>query len=398
MRTLILSFLLMLATGFGYAQKNLREGIVITLAGDTLHGDIDYRTDAINAKQCVFIADGAKEAKTYLPGEIAAYRFLDNGRYYVSRTIPSEDKLFEQTLFLEYLVRGQMSVYYLPVINGGLFYFENEEGKLAVSRSTPRNATKEERRNALNEAFAILNGSTKAREMLWEKGLSPQNAAQLTAAYNNEVCPDGQCEIFKYRAKKRPQADRTICWVLKAGYIHYIDCLSSEIPVRMKDYRPVYIDMQPSFSVSAGMDYYLPRLCKGLLMQAYLDYAHSTGDVKKYYSSSYYYEREHATFHADEFTLKVGPAYQLPIWKVQPRISMGVSATMEKNTIPYDNDAPKGNVNFGDYIGLGAYIPLSKGAILVDVEYATYATWQYGYNNLWNADLNKLSFSVGYQF
>ena len=397
MRTLILSFLLMLATGIGYAQKNLREGIVITLTGDTLHGDIDYRTDAINAKQCVFYADGAKEAKTYLPGEITAYRFLDNGRYYVSRTVPTEDKLFEQTLFLEYLVRGQMSVYYLPVINGGLFYFENEEGELAVSRSTPRNATKEERRDALNEAYAILNGSTKAREILWEKGLSPQNATQLTAAYNNEVCPDGQCEIFKYRAKKRPQADRTLCWVLKAGYIHYVDRSSNAVR-KVGGYMRAGIEMRPSFSVSAGMDYYLPRLCKGLLMQAYLDYAQSTGDVQKYYSSSYYYDQPHATFHADEFTLKVGPAYQLPIWKVQPRISLGVLATMEKNTIPYNEKAAEGNVNFGDYFGLGAYIPLSKGALLVDVEYATYATWQLGYNDRWNADLNKLSFSVGYQF
>ena len=388
MRTLILSFLLMFVMGIGYAQNNLREGIVITLSGDTLHGDIEYRTDAINAKQCEFYAEGAKEAKIYLPGEISAYRFLDNGRYYVSRTVPTEDKLFEQTLFLEYLVRGQMSVYYLPIVNGGLFYFENEEGKLAVSRSTPRNATKEERRDALNEAYAILNGSTKAREMLWEKGLSPQNATQLTAAYNNEVCPDGQCEIFKYRAKKRPQADRTLCWVLKTGYIHYVDRSSNAIRT-VGGYRRVKIEMQPSFSISAGMDYYLPRLCKGLLMQAYLDYAHSKGDYINYKST---------TFHADEFALRAGPAYQLPIWKVQPRISMGVSATIEKNTIPFDDDAIDGYVNFGDYIGLGAFIPLSKGAILVDVEYAAYATWQCGYNDRWNADLNKLSFSVGYQF
>ena len=393
MRTLILSFLLMLATGIGYAQNNLREGIVITLAGDTLHGDIEFRTDAINAKQCVFIADGAKEAKTYLPGEIAAYRFLDNGRFYVSRTVPTEDNLFEQTLFLEYLVRGQMSVYYLPdVAKGELFYFENQDGKWVVSHSTQRNATVEERRKAWNDAYGILNGSTKAREMLWKNGLSPLNATKITAAYNNEVCPDGQCEIFKYRAKKRPQADRTLCWVLKAGYIHYIDCLSSETPARRVGYRLLGIEMQPSFSLSAGIDYYLPRLCKGLLMQAYLDYAHSTGE----YIKSYLYEG--TTFHADEFTLKVGPAYQLPIWKVQPRISMGVSATMEKNTIPYNEKAAEGNVNFGDYFGLGAYIPLSKGALLVDVEYAAYATWQLGYDKRWNADLNKLSFSVGYQF
>ena len=380
----------MLTTGFGYAQKNLREGIVITLSGDTLHGDIDYRTDAINAKQCVFYADGAIEAKTYLPGEISAYRFLDNGRYYVSRTVPTDDNLFEQTLFLEYLVRGQMSVYYLPdAARGNLYFFENKEGKLAIARSTPRNASEWERRQVLGDAYAMLTGGTKSQQMLWEKNLSPLNVTQLTAAYNNEVCPDGQCEIFKYRAKETPKADRSLYWVLKAGYNCYVNRSSSDKTVTMTVNRPAIIDPQLSYTLSAGLDIYLSRFSKGLLLQTYLDYVRTSGEIN-------YLLTKNETFHANEFTLKVGPAYQFPIWKVQPRISLGVSATLEKNDIHYDYHI--GKVNLGDYFGLGVYIPLSKGALLVDAEYAAYGTWQYGYKRRWNANMSKLGFSVGYQF
>lgn len=71
--------LLLACTTMAMAQKNLREGYVITLQGDTLRGVIDFRTISMNMKRCVFKEDGATEFKTYLPGEIEGYRFTNNG-------------------------------------------------------------------------------------------------------------------------------------------------------------------------------------------------------------------------------------------------------------------------------------------------------------------------------
>ena len=58
MKNLFLTLILLAICTVGMAQINLREGIVITLAGDTLHGSIDYRTDPMNSEQCLFIPDG----------------------------------------------------------------------------------------------------------------------------------------------------------------------------------------------------------------------------------------------------------------------------------------------------------------------------------------------------
>ena len=401
MKTQILSFLLMLATGIGYAQKNLREGIVITLSGDTLQGNIEYRTDAMNAKQCVFYTEGATEAKTYLPGEISAYRFLDNGRYYVSRTIPSEDKLSEQTFFFEFLVRGQMSVYYLPdAVHGNGYFFENQEGKLAIGRSTPRNATKEERRQALGDAYAMLTGGAKAQKMLWEKDLNPGNVTQITAAYNDEVCPDGQCEIFKYRTKETPKADRTFHWTASAGFTCYQMKRNEPLPLGNASIEFTDKETIPAMMISGGVDVYLPRFCKGFLLQANLDYVRASASIHYRYSwtewtfdvPEYYSKSGKLRYTANDVTLKFGPAYQFQSDKVQPRLRMGLCASLIWDDYVTDQrlDIADGPVYWGKYFGAGLVFPCKKGAILADFEYASHGYFQY--------DISKFSFIVGYQF
>ena len=73
------------------AQSNVREGYIITLQDDTIHGEIDFRTSAMNMKRCVFRKKGDTSFKTYLPGEISGYRFTSNGIYYVSKEVKTDE-------------------------------------------------------------------------------------------------------------------------------------------------------------------------------------------------------------------------------------------------------------------------------------------------------------------
>ena len=58
-----------------YAQNNYRPGFIITVQKDTIYGEIDYRTDKMNAKRCVFQSQGNDtEPVTYHPFEILGYR------------------------------------------------------------------------------------------------------------------------------------------------------------------------------------------------------------------------------------------------------------------------------------------------------------------------------------
>lgn len=96
---------------------------------------------------------------------------------------------------------------------------------------------------------------------------------------------------------------------------------------------------------------------------------------------------------ANDFTVKAGPAYQLPFWRVQPRVRLGVTGSMLWHGVR-EGGKPKpetiGMMYLGKYFGLGAVIPCARGALLADVEYA-----DCGYSDF---DITKLSFTVGYQF
>ena len=46
---------------------------IITLTGDSINGMLDFRTPAMNARQCHFKADGQSSFTTYTPAEIAGY-------------------------------------------------------------------------------------------------------------------------------------------------------------------------------------------------------------------------------------------------------------------------------------------------------------------------------------
>ena len=113
-----------------YAQNNYRPGFIITVQKDTIYGEIDYRTDKMNAKRCVFQSQGNDtEPVTYHPFEILGYRFTDDGKYYVSKNI--ELKYGVSTpVFLEYLLQGMKSLYYYETEDNIPIYFVEDNNTL----------------------------------------------------------------------------------------------------------------------------------------------------------------------------------------------------------------------------------------------------------------------------
>lgn len=70
-----------------FAQLNPKQGFVITNANDTVYGTIDYLSDTKCAYECRFKPDGEPAYKVYRLGDISAYRFSDNGVFYVTKTL-----------------------------------------------------------------------------------------------------------------------------------------------------------------------------------------------------------------------------------------------------------------------------------------------------------------------
>ena len=116
------------------AQTNPKPGFVITNANDTIYGMIDYRSDAKNAYECLFMKDGDAKYRSYSPDELSGYRFTDNGIFYVTRTFPLEGK--DKTFFAEFLLQGGVSLFRHKENDTDYYYMVDETGKVATVKNT----------------------------------------------------------------------------------------------------------------------------------------------------------------------------------------------------------------------------------------------------------------------
>ncbi len=398
MKNLFLTLILLASSAVGMAQINLREGIVITLSGDTLHGSIDYRTDQMNAKQCYFIPDGKNEPVTYKPGEITGYRFLDNGRYYVTKKIKDEKSKY-RTLFLEYVVRGQLSLYRLSSsVKDDTFLLEDENGQMVQFSEEDQLIEKELHRKNLKPVLAMTNKSQSTQKLLWEQAINRKTVTKAVVNYNNEVCPDGVCEVLEYKKKKTPNSERPFRPTVKIGIVS-----SNLIPQINSNSSNNY-----AMQYTIGADYYAERLSKGLFASINLSYYQgSVKEKKDKYLEAWpnEYSKHVRTYYAKEMYLTIGGGYQWKQLRLQPRIQGGYAFstcwTRVKSGIEDSGTELVGIFLKGFYIGAGIAYPLKKGAILLD--------WKYSVTNLsddpfdWDVEdissgIERHSLSIGYQF
>ena len=115
----IITFFLMLTLLDANAQKEFRNGYIITSKGDTLHGKIDFRGDMRMSNICRFISSDST-IKDYSPNDIKAYRFNDS-KYFIAKEVNGSK------VFLEFLIQGKVNMYYMRDMRGD-HYFVDKEG------------------------------------------------------------------------------------------------------------------------------------------------------------------------------------------------------------------------------------------------------------------------------
>lgn len=138
------------------AQANFRPGYVIALKGDTLRGSLDYGSGGRSAYECRFKPDNGAAVEKYLPSQLQGYGFPHN-RFYQSRRVPAQNPVADTTsqrLFLEVLVQGPASLYYLSDTNGAdLYYFRSGSGPVMplvqLSEMVTINGSRYTRKNPL---------------------------------------------------------------------------------------------------------------------------------------------------------------------------------------------------------------------------------------------------------
>jgi hypothetical protein len=218
-KSLILTFFLTVSLSLFAQSDNLKNGYIITNQGDTVFGKLDLRTNAINQKQCTFIADN-KHKTIYQPSEIAGYFFIDDGKYYVTKTLEIDST--NRTVFAEMLVKGMLNLYYYEDYNTKYefsaekngpyyknyipyFFFEDEDGKIMPFKKNPDIIVQNNYLNKdikykglLKYYFANIPAITKQSETT---EFTQKDFIKVAKNYHKAICTTGE-ECIIYSNKK----------------------------------------------------------------------------------------------------------------------------------------------------------------------------------------------------
>ena len=119
----LLCFFLLFIAKLVYAQTDFRTGYIIDFKNDTLTGDIDYRGDILMGQVCVFKTQINGHITRYSPEDITGFRFK-NDKFFVAKEIKGKK------VFLEFLIKGKISIYYFRDSEGDHYFIEKIAGKL----------------------------------------------------------------------------------------------------------------------------------------------------------------------------------------------------------------------------------------------------------------------------
>ncbi len=253
-RTLLLLMTALLSVNI-YSQENPERGFIITNENDTVYGTIDFRTDEINAQQCYFKADNADEYKFYFPGDIVGYRFMRNGKFYVSKVLEYEG--VKHTLFAEYMIKGMLSVYRIKgLASEDLYFFENENGKMVAYRNYNEMDgfydKKDLIKNSQNLYSFLASSSLNASKSVKIGEMSPNQILDIARTYHDDVCTSGE-DCIKYEYDERSDKSKSSFFAY-AGVCH----LFSNDDCKYGSVSPL---------VGVGWDWNRDRQWKGMTMQ-----------------------------------------------------------------------------------------------------------------------------------
>lgn len=182
------------------AQTDYRPGYVIDKIGDTIYGSIDYRGDILMSKICKFKSDDDTITE-FLPGEITAYRFTDS-KYFVSRSIEGKN------VFLEYLIKGEVNVYFIKSREGEHYFIDKENAPLIeipyeegikYVKNTPRIYKSTRHYGVLSSYLNDAPETFKSRIKRIKKP-SRYNLINIAEDYHNAVCDDEACIVYEKKA------------------------------------------------------------------------------------------------------------------------------------------------------------------------------------------------------
>ncbi len=204
---------------FGYSQQNYLPGIIVKLKGDTLRGFINYQNSEKNPLNIYFRSDMNHEPDIFSPQEVQS--FMVANEIYISATVSINEGFYGTqelgnspeivlqtgTVFLQVLVKGNKSLYYLKDSKGReQFYVElDSRYELLIYHKYLKNLTNSgdiagantitEDKRYIGQLSYYLSDCPKIQSSLRNLKLSKQNMVKLFRQYYE--CMNANAEYEK---------------------------------------------------------------------------------------------------------------------------------------------------------------------------------------------------------
>lgn len=346
------------------SQSNYKEGYIITIEKDTVHGLIDFRTDHTNSLICKFKLNVGASEKNYQSGEIAGYRFVNEGKYYVSRTVVIDS--LRRTVFLEFLVQGLLNLYYFPEGNG-YYFFEDKDGSLKAITKKPDEIIDNSKLKVDDRYKGILSYISRDCLPLAFKtskvDFNKESMIVFTKDYHEQMCDSGEkCIIFENDYKKK---------FTKFDFSAFSGLEFNDIKFNDINYFDINLSKMLSFSpiVGIGLNMSSPRLIKSISLMLDATLSKIAGACDYSYNLSYF----QYSFSGMKSNFSGGLEYIYQKGKIRPAINVGLSycyffglnSTLKTNTQFYENEILIHNSSTGIKTGLGVDYQIKDNQFII---------------------------------
>jgi hypothetical protein len=202
-RWLFIIIILIYATDLK-SQSNYKPGYIQLASGDTLYGEIDYRTDIQMGTVCRFKSSDMAAVREYIPDEISAYR-VDNSRYFVSKDIKSIGG--NKKVFLEYLIKGKVDIFYYRDVNDIDHYYIDKQGyglmelpfKTTYKKVNGANYQFDSKDHIGILKYYLQDAPDFQAQIERIRKPDRENLIKLTEEYQKKVCKDENCIVYERR-------------------------------------------------------------------------------------------------------------------------------------------------------------------------------------------------------
>lgn len=333
------------------SQTNYLPGSVIITPGDTLLGEVDHRTSKFLAQSCLF-KQGDNETE-YFPFDIEGFR-LNDGRYFVSRVVE------EDSVFLEFLVNGELDLYYQRRDDEFDCYYIQKEGKPLVLLPYYEEQVANDDRSKDDYGWNEDNYGVASRTSKRHIGLlkyytqdapelvariddlgrpSHNNMKRIVVDYHDVVCDGESCIVYK---EKEPKL--RIYPELKYGYRLFIE-VQSQGEKKIKPFSTYGFELHVK----------VPRLNERMFLKTGLLYY-------EYEITNRRIEPPHipqSIESAEVFAVPLALEYMWPNGWFRPKISVGTFLNFTNSTVAsFDSGDKRYEVKMLPLLQAGANIKL----------------------------------------